>query len=582
LSYRVYGRVRRTDNGQGIPNLTVRAYDVDWISSDDYLGRDTTDANGNFDIRFNRSAFDAGWFDIEGGPDIILKIWNLEGHLIHTTNEHSGAGSQTQFDIRINPADLIGLYSVSGIVRDARSGRALCNLKAEAWDDDFIFDDKLGSDTTDVQGKYAVGFEKTDFGGFFENRPDLYVKIKNNAGNVLARSPTIEEAARHSVIDVNVGATEISRSVSECVFGWTSAYRQEGTHIVVRIQLNPDANVTAQELQNLRNTWEQGIENKWGNRFACCCSQSATTTLGCTNWGALTFDVQWVNSNPHHTVRVRRGPERSNMTTWDTNDSGDVASHEFGHMLGLVDEYADATCPARSPVNTGTVMDDNTEVVERHVEELCEFLNENAVPIVRLVVLGSIFKKIEKLEKKKVQFRMQNATKVREDMKAKIKAIVERKVKPDTKLKIVHRITGGVPGQRYNWKVEILGDGKVNYEIKDEMKRKDEKYSTVLAEKSIRNLLNEIRSVGLLNLAEVGGGFLPDSLVGSITLEIDGKVTNYFYLADPEQRRAQQKMVKQPIAAVDRNLRRVAQVAIKRDKAMQDRIKKKLKKKRPD
>ena len=140
MSYRVYGRIRRSDNGQGVSNLTVKAYDVDWISSDDYLGRDTTDSNGNFEIRFNRSAFDAGWFDPEGGPDIIIKIWNPEGHLIYTTSERSGAGKQTYFDVRINPADLIGLYLVSGIVRDARSQRALCNLKAEAWDDDFIFD----------------------------------------------------------------------------------------------------------------------------------------------------------------------------------------------------------------------------------------------------------------------------------------------------------------------------------------------------------------------------------------------------------------------------------------------------------
>jgi bacillopeptidase F (M6 metalloprotease family) len=60
------------------------------------------------------------------------------------------------------------------------------------------------------------------------------------------------------------------------------------------------------------------------------------------------------------------------MTLWDTSDSGDVASHEFGHMLGHPDEYSTSACPNRSPVNTGTVMDDNTEVVQRLCTPFCD------------------------------------------------------------------------------------------------------------------------------------------------------------------------------------------------------------------
>jgi bacillopeptidase F (M6 metalloprotease family) len=96
---------------------------------------------------------------------------------------------------------------------------------------------------------------------------------------------------------------------------------------------------------------------------------------------SLTFEVQWVTTGAHHVVAVHRGPARSNMLNWYHDDSGDVASHEFGHMLGHPDEYADSQCPNRSPVNTGTVMDDNTEVVERLVEPLCQQLSQNAVPV---------------------------------------------------------------------------------------------------------------------------------------------------------------------------------------------------------
>jgi hypothetical protein len=171
--------------------------------------------------------------------------------------------------------------------------------------------------------------------------------------------------------DGQLGPTEeVSFSVSECVYGWTAAYAQRGTHIVVRIRLDPDAGISAATMDSLRATWKSGIERKWSNHFGCC------TDPGCIAKCALTFEVQWVTSGEHHRVRVRVGPERSDMGIWDTMDTGDVASHEFGHMLGHPDEYADSNCPARSPVNTGSVMDDNTEVVQRLCKPFCDRLGQ--------------------------------------------------------------------------------------------------------------------------------------------------------------------------------------------------------------
>jgi hypothetical protein len=177
-------------------------------------------------------------------------------------------------------------------------------------------------------------------------------------------------------------AVEVSLSVSECVYGWTAAYEQRGANITVRIQLNRDANVTAAELASARTRWETGIRNKWNRRFACCDNRAATTAAGCPEACALTFDVQWVTSNAHHVVAVHRGPGRADMLNWFHDDSGNDMAHEYGHMLRNVDEYPDAACPGRTPVNTGTVMAMVTgPVVRRHVDFICDALGDGTVSI---------------------------------------------------------------------------------------------------------------------------------------------------------------------------------------------------------
>lgn len=161
---------------------------------------------------------------------------------------------------------------------------------------------------------------------------------------------------------------EIRFRVSECVYRWTAAYAQQGTTITVRIRLVPDDGISAATMADLRTRWQQGIEQKWSNQFACC------ERPDCSGRRPLVFKVKWVERGEHHSVRVQRGPGRSNMAVWDTEDSGDVASHEFGHMLGHPDEYADPSCPGRNPVNSGTVMHDNSEVVARLVKPFCDRL----------------------------------------------------------------------------------------------------------------------------------------------------------------------------------------------------------------
>jgi hypothetical protein len=148
---------------------------------------------------------------------------------------------------------------------------------------------------------------------------------------------------------------EHSFRVSECVYGWRTRFEQTWTHITIRVRLNPDVEILDATMDALRPVWENGIEGTWTHRWGC----GRSVELPCR----LSFDVQWVGAGQHQTVRVRPGPARSNMLAWDTRDTGAVAAHEFGHMLGLVDEYPDANCPDREPVNTRTVMHNNSNNV---------------------------------------------------------------------------------------------------------------------------------------------------------------------------------------------------------------------------
>lgn len=196
------------------------------------------------------------------------------------------------------------------------------------------------------------------------------IAIALNGGTISLRDHiTGGNGSARGALESKAG-TEISFSVSECVYGWTAAFRQTWTHVVVRIQLAPDAGISNATMSNLRNTWQTTIENRWSDVWGAGRSGELTCPF--------TFDVQWSAASPHHNVRVRQGPARTNMTTWDTSDTGAVASHEFGHMIGNPDEYTDANCPNRSPVNTGTIMDDNSNnIPARLLQGLADNINSS-------------------------------------------------------------------------------------------------------------------------------------------------------------------------------------------------------------
>lgn len=114
-------------------------------------------------------------------------------------------------------------------------------------------------------------------------------------------------------------------------YGWRARFLlrlEEATcRALVTVRVRVTGTITASQL----TAWETAIEGAWNNLFKLCCGSSC-----CRNGFAIVADIQFVASGEHQVVVA--GTSTTNMGNWGATDAGDVR-HEFGHMLGALDEY---------------------------------------------------------------------------------------------------------------------------------------------------------------------------------------------------------------------------------------------------
>jgi hypothetical protein len=99
-AYLIAGTV--TDKqGKPMSGLIVKAFDIDFLSEDDFLGQGETASEGSFTILYRQKQFVKNILEsfTEGGPDIVLTIYDNSGELLHTSKRRSGAARFEKYEI---------------------------------------------------------------------------------------------------------------------------------------------------------------------------------------------------------------------------------------------------------------------------------------------------------------------------------------------------------------------------------------------------------------------------------------------------------------------------------------------------
>ena len=83
-------------------------------------------------------------------------------------------------------------------------------LRVRGYDEDWVFDDKLGEARTDAEGRFEISYSEVQFRDLEETLPDVYIRIYDPTGKVLLYSS--ESAVRRNAMVLERFDVEIPRA----------------------------------------------------------------------------------------------------------------------------------------------------------------------------------------------------------------------------------------------------------------------------------------------------------------------------------------------------------------------------------
>lgn len=184
---------------------------------------------------------------------------------------------------------------------------------------------------------------------------------------------------------------------------WTGTYDieiKDGELVVLRkidFILRGGVRLTAKK----KRAWKREIEAIWNRKFKihrnqckrgtrCTCS----STSGCCAW-TVRIVAEFGPGQPGEPTELWKGPNSlpwGGPRWWYVNKwweglvgvSATVRAHEFGHQIGLFDEYPGGAChPSRTHADVpASIMSSGSRVYPRHVQEFHEWFDRKARGVV--------------------------------------------------------------------------------------------------------------------------------------------------------------------------------------------------------
>lgn len=131
---------------------------------------------------------------------------------------------------------------------------------------------------------------------------------------------------------------------------------------------------------------------------------------------------------------------------------------------------------------------------------------------------------------------------------------------------VVFRIAGGMLGQRIEQEFILSGSGEAKTMLRDVLRSVETvKTSSKLDRAETRDLLRKIASGVDSLVPRSEARFLPDSVVGSVTIEVDGEKTKLYFLAGEEERAARGKKISPEMTDAIRLIKKKSQQLLKLD-----------------